>query len=214
MTVTDVLNRIGEIRRQFGAAGPETGFALSDAPQTDGRTVAAAERPSPGGVIVGQMGGLAPTVTAVETQHARLDQISTAPISDQAILNLSPPLPAMDIASEYGMRLHPIHGDHRMHHGIDLDADAGTPVSTISDGIVTFAGERGGYGNLVIVDHGGGYETRYGHQEQLTVMEGDLLRSGDVIGYVGSTGASTGPHLHFEVRRDGVSVDPEPWLRY
>ena len=88
MTVTDVLNRISEIRRQFGAAGPETGFALPDAPQTDGRTVAAAERPSPGGVIVGQMGGLAPTVTAVETPHARRDQISTAPHSDQEILNL------------------------------------------------------------------------------------------------------------------------------
>jgi murein DD-endopeptidase MepM/ murein hydrolase activator NlpD len=77
---------------------------------------------------------------------------------------------------------------------------------------VSFAGERGGYGNLVIIDHGGGYETRYAHQAQLAVTAGDLVRSGDLIGYVGSTGASTGPHLHFEVRRDGESVDPEPWL--
>ncbi|MDG2111540.1 MAG: M23 family metallopeptidase, partial [Actinomycetota bacterium] len=73
--------------------------------------------------------------------------------------------------------------------------------------------ERGGYGNLVIIDHGGGYESRYAHQEHLTVTAGDLVRAGDLIGSVGSTGNSTGPHLHFEVRRDGVSVDPQPWLR-
>ena len=133
--------------------------------------------------------------------------------SQSGAANLASPLPHLDRVSGYGMRIHPVHGDQRMHHGIDLDAPAGTPVAAISDGIVTFAGERGGYGNLVVIDHGGGFETRYAHQEHLSVTEGDLVRAGDVLGAVGSTGVSTGPHLHFEVRRDGESVDPEPWLR-
>ncbi len=213
MAVTDVLNRISEIRRQFGAVGPASDFALPEAAPTPDVAASASTRVSPGGIIVGEMGGARPTVTAVEGQQARLQQISATLNSGSDVANLHPPLPGLDIVSDYGMRLHPIHGDNRMHHGIDLDADAGTPISTISDGIVTFAGERGGYGNLVIVDHGGGFETRYAHQEQLTVMEGDLLRAGDTIGFVGSTGNSTGPHLHFEVRKDGVSIDPEPWLR-
>ena len=204
MSVQNVIHRIHDIQRQFGSLRARAGYADAAAAvdQTPG-----AEAGSDG-VIVGRMGH-GPTVQDVGLQQ---HQLSLQPASTQ-VANLASPLPTIEFSSDYGMRRHPVHGDVRMHHGIDLDADSGTPISSISDGIVTFAGERGGYGNLVVVDHGGGFETRYAHQANLTVTEGDLVHAGDVIGYVGSTGVSTGPHLHFEVRRDGESVDPEPWLR-
>jgi murein DD-endopeptidase MepM/ murein hydrolase activator NlpD len=201
VSVTQVINRISQIRAQLGVTRPTSGYAATAA------RVGTASAIGGSGVIVGRMGVGTPDLAAVGAQQAALSAAATTRID-----NLSPPLPIVDPGSGYGMRTHPIHGDQRMHHGVDLGAETGTPISAISDGIVSFAGERGGYGNLVIIDHGGGYETRYAHQAQLAVTAGDLVRSGDLIGYVGSTGASTGPHLHFEVRRDGESVDPEPWL--
>lgn len=213
MSVTHVINRINDIQRQFGAAGAESGYPAAAASAVGGSDVAASTV-SNHGVIIGQMGGGKPSLAEISSQQLALSQQAFTPAAGNSeVINLTNPLPGVDIVSDYGERLHPIHGDVRMHHGVDLDADSGTPIAAISDGIVAFAGERGGYGNLVIIDHGGGYETRYAHQEHLTVTAGDLVNAGDLIGSVGSTGNSTGPHLHFEVRRDGVSVDPEPWLR-
>lgn len=208
MSVEQVIHRIGDIQRQFGTMRARSGYAAAQAAASEETAV------RNDGVIVGRMGADGPTVAGVGVLQEQT-QLSGGlhSASQSGAANLSSPLPHLDRVSGYGMRLHPVHGDHRMHHGVDLDAPAGTPVAAISDGIVSFAGERGGYGNLVVIDHGGGFETRYAHQEHLSVTEGDLVRAGDVLGAVGSTGVSTGPHLHFEVRRDGESVDPEPWLR-
>lgn len=97
---------------------------------------------------------------------------------------------------------------HRQHDGIDIAASTGTPISAEADGRVTFAGSRGGYGNVVIIDHGNGTETRYAHQDTIGVSVGQTVRAGERVGTVGSTGMSTGPHLHFEGRRNGQSLNP------
>lgn len=116
------------------------------------------------------------------------------------------------ISSGFGPRVHPLHGRVAPHAGVDFAAPSGTPIRAAAAGRVTFAGPRGGYGNMVVVDHGDGIETRYAHQRDITVRVGEQVGAGALIGHVGSTGASTGPHLHFEVRRNGTADDPLPWL--
>lgn len=111
--------------------------------------------------------------------------------------------------SKFGWRGDPFHGQRRFHSGVDLRAAYGTEVPAAGAGRVTFAGERGGYGTLVVVQHADGMETRYAHLSAAGVKEGDRVDSGQVIGRVGSSGRSTAPHLHFEVRINGARVDPE-----
>lgn len=112
------------------------------------------------------------------------------------------------VSSGFGYRVHPISGTSRMHTGVDIGCANGAPVSTAGDGVVLEAGARGGYGNAVLVDHGDGLATLYAHQSQIAASAGDRVSTGDVIGYVGSTGYSTGPHLHWEVWVNGNPVDP------
>jgi murein DD-endopeptidase MepM/ murein hydrolase activator NlpD len=112
------------------------------------------------------------------------------------------------ITSGFGMRRHPILGYSRMHSGVDFQAGYGTPIYAVSDGAVTFAGRHGGHGNYVRLNHGGSFGTGYGHMSRIAVEPGDQVRRGQVIGYVGSTGLSIGPHLHYEVYRSGQAVNP------
>jgi murein DD-endopeptidase MepM/ murein hydrolase activator NlpD len=112
------------------------------------------------------------------------------------------------VSSGFGMRFHPILNYSRMHQGVDLRATYGTPIVAVSDGRVEFAGWHGGHGNSVALNHGGGLQTLYGHMSRIAVRSGESVHRGEVIGYVGSTGLSTGPHLHFEVHRNGVPVNP------
>ena len=125
---------------------------------------------------------------------------------------LFPPLNPSVISSGYGPRLHPILGYSRMHTGLDINGDSGDEISASASGRVIWAGPRGGYGNTIIIDHGGGMATLYAHQSSLVAKNGDRVVVGDLIGYVGSTGLSTGPHLHFEVRIDGAHTDPAPFF--
>ena len=112
------------------------------------------------------------------------------------------------ITSPFGMRFHPLLGFNRMHKGIDIGAPVGTPVIAVVPGIVLSAGWSGGYGNFIRLAHGGSLATGYGHLSRMLVAPGQQVGRGQVIGYVGSTGLSTGPHLHWEVWRAGVAVDP------
>lgn len=112
------------------------------------------------------------------------------------------------ISSGFGQRFHPILGYERFHAGVDLAAASGTPIAAAADGQVVSAGWRGGYGQAVSIAHSGGVDTLYGHMSRIAVRAGELVHRGEVIGYVGSTGLATGPHLHFEVRRNGRPVDP------
>ena len=116
------------------------------------------------------------------------------------------------ITSGFGPRTHPILGYVRMHTGIDFTAPYGQEIRAAQGGRVILAGWFGGYGNTIVIDHGGGMATLYAHQSELAVGYGAGVGAGDVIGYVGSTGLSTGPHLHFEVRINGSPVDPAPYL--
>ncbi|WP_347340727.1 M23 family metallopeptidase [Sphingomonas sp. CROZ-RG-20F-R02-07] len=112
------------------------------------------------------------------------------------------------VTSGFGMRFHPILGFTRMHKGIDIGAPWGTPIYAVVDGQVQFAGRTAGYGNFIKLAHGGGLATGYGHLSRIAVAPGSRVVRGQVIGYVGSTGMSTGPHLHWEVWRGGVAINP------
>ncbi|MDR7093307.1 M23 family metallopeptidase [Hydrogenophaga laconesensis] len=121
---------------------------------------------------------------------------------------LASPLEFSRVSSGYGMRFHPITGGRKAHMGVDYAAPTGTPVRTIGDGTVEFAGEQRGYGNVIYIKHRNNQMTVYAHLSRIGVRKGQRVSQGDFIGAVGSTGASTGPHLHLEFRDNGVHVDP------
>ena len=130
---------------------------------------------------------------------------------DAGSSNPSWPLKAR-VSSEFGWRRDPIHGRTAMHRGIDLAAKEGTVIRASLPGRVITSESRGGYGNLVVLDHGRGLTTLYGHNQLNLVREGDWVEAGSPVGRVGSSGRSTGPHLHFEIRRHGKHLDPRLFL--
>jgi murein DD-endopeptidase MepM/ murein hydrolase activator NlpD len=123
------------------------------------------------------------------------------------------PVENFHMSSEFGMRTHPVLGGRRMHKGVDLPSPIGTPVHATADGVVSRADWFSSYGLYVAIEHGGNIETRYGHMSRLNVAAGQHVHKGDVIGYVGTTGRSTGPHLHYEVRIAGEAVNPIPYMQ-
>jgi len=158
--------------------------------------------------------GLPPRVPAVEKREV----VSAPPPEPEATPVLQAPTDQpfsypvrafKRISSDFGLRIDPITGAQRFHHGIDIAARQGTPVYPAAPGRVIFSGERGGYGNMVEVLHGNGYVTRYGHNQKNLVKEGDRVDISSPIAYVGSTGRSTGPHLHFEVLKAGTAINPD-----
>ena len=116
------------------------------------------------------------------------------------------------LTSTFGMRTHPISDGRRNHNGIDLAVERNTPIRSMRSGRVTFSGWQPGHGNTVVVQHGRGIQTQYSHAGETMVSVGDVVNPNTVLGLVGSTGNSTGPHLHFEVRQDGNFVNPMPYL--
>ena len=130
-----------------------------------------------------------------------------------SIPTLMPVTSSRPMSSGFGLRTHPIYGGLRAHKGVDLPAPTGTPIRASADGVVGKAERFGGYGLYVQLEHGGNLETRYGHMSRIAVAEGQHVHKGDVIGYVGSTGHSTGPHLHYEVRVAGEAVNPLPYMQ-
>lgn len=131
-----------------------------------------------------------------------------------ALFTLTPSLWPVEglLTSDFGIRSSPFTGMPKMHEGIDIAAIDGTPIFAPADGVVLFAGPKGGYGNAVILEHGSGISTLYGHTSDFFVREGEKVKRGQIIAAVGSTGASTGPHLHYEVHVNGVPTDPMNFL--
>jgi murein DD-endopeptidase MepM/ murein hydrolase activator NlpD len=121
---------------------------------------------------------------------------------------LASPLAFSRVSSGYGMRFHPVHGDRRPHLGVDYAAPTGTPVRSVADGVVSFVGRQGGYGNVVFIQHRDNKVTVYAHLSRMDVRNGQRVSQGDNIGAVGCTGTCTGPHLHFEYRHNGRHLDP------
>lgn len=144
---------------------------------------------------------------AAESKIAREEALRAARNSGKMLMPSRGP-----ITSQFGSRFHPVLGYSRFHAGTDFGAEQGSPIQAAETGVVIFAGWYGGYGNAVIVEHGDGLTTLYGHASRLNVREGQTVKKGDVIAAVGTTGLSTGPHLHFEVRRNGEPVDPMAFL--
>lgn len=131
-------------------------------------------------------------------------------------LDCLPDLPPIEgsLSSAFGYRQHPITGLRSFHKGLDITADRGAPVQAAGSGLVVFSGWRGGFGKVLIISHGYGYETVYAHNDDLYVEAGATVNKGDIISAVGSTGNSTGPHLHFEIRVNGEVINPTGVLRY
>ena len=125
------------------------------------------------------------------------------------------PLPGYTPGSAYGWRIHPIWGDRRFHAGEDIAAPSGTPILAADSGLATVVPNNGnGYGNYIIINHGGGRTTLYAHMSAFAISNGQSVTQGQVIGYVGSTGNSTGPHLHFETRINGATTDPKSYFSF
>ena len=131
---------------------------------------------------------------------------------EQSALPSRSPVASSFMTSGYGYRADPFGGGSQFHRGIDFDARTGDPVMSVADGVVSYSGVRGGYGNVVEVDHGNGYVTRYAHNSRNTVRVGDLVRVGQEIAKAGSTGRSTGAHVHFEVWENGRVQNPRQFL--
>ena len=195
-TTTTTPAATGEEERDPPSATPDRAGAPPSSPATPGPPPAPnvqPERPAP-----------PPATTAPPHTHQ--------PVAPARPSTLGWPLASPVVTSGFGYRIHPIFGTSRLHAGIDLRGSTGTPILAAGDGVVVSAGWRGGYGNTVIIDHGGSLATLYAHQSRVHVRAGAHVRRGQAIGAVGSTGQSTGPHLHFEVRVNGTPVDPLNYL--
>lgn len=140
--------------------------------------------------------------------------VGIAPIAPRQVsIPSRMPVDGVRMTSEFGMRVHPILGVRRGHKGIDLAGPVGTPIHAPADGVVSKAEWFSSYGLYISLEHGAEIQTRFGHMSRLNVYAGQLVHKGDVIGYIGTTGRSTGPHLHYEVRIAGLAVNPLPYMQ-
>jgi murein DD-endopeptidase MepM/ murein hydrolase activator NlpD len=144
-----------------------------------------------------------PNVTVKEAAKPKFDRARTPVFTSRPAAAT-----ALSVNSQYGVRYDPLTGAPRMHTGVDLRANYGDAVGASMSGVVIHAGQRGGYGNCVIIDHGSGISTYYAHLSAIVVAAGQSVEAGEYIGQVGSTGRSTGPHLHYEVRANGHPLEP------
>ena len=144
---------------------------------------------------------------------AKWDELDrTTPAAARVSVPSRMPLDNTRLTSDYGMRTHPVLGGRRSHKGVDLSAPTGTPIYATADGYISKAEWFSSYGKYVSIEHGANLQTRFAHMSDIAVTAGSRVKKGDIIGYVGSTGRSTGPHLHYEVRIDGKAVNPVPYM--
>ncbi|UYH54662.1 M23 family metallopeptidase [Qipengyuania sp. SS22] len=144
---------------------------------------------------------------------AKWDELDrTTPAAARVSVPSRMPLDDTRLTSDYGMRTHPVLGGRRSHKGVDLSAPTGTPIYATADGYISKAEWFSSYGKYVSIEHGANLQTRFAHMSDIAVTAGSRVKKGDIIGYVGSTGRSTGPHLHYEVRIDGKAVNPVPYM--
>ena len=175
--------------------------------------VAAMDSPATGGVF--EKAGkddADPQFRSLFLSWKKMDQVGSAGKGFVSIPSRKP-VSALTFTSSFGVRSDPFKGGRAMHAGVDIPGPIGTPIYATADGIVGRAQRAGGYGNLVEIEHGQGIQTRYGHLSSIVAAPGARVKRGDLIGLMGSTGRSTGSHLHYEVRLDGRAVNPMPFLQ-
>jgi murein DD-endopeptidase MepM/ murein hydrolase activator NlpD len=203
--IAAVMARVAHLREATMPAQP--GFAQVLHQRLAGATAApVASGPPMRGASRAEL--LAPMFAAAAAAAA---PATAAPVAQGAVSFLAMPVEGR-LTSRFGPRTHPITGQLRPHNGIDIAAPTGMSIRAAAGGTVSFAGPRGGYGNTVVVDHPDGTQTLYAHAHTIGVRTGDSISPGQAIATVGSTGQSTAPHLHFELRRQGEPVDPAPYL--
>jgi murein DD-endopeptidase MepM/ murein hydrolase activator NlpD len=171
-----------------------------------GRTQTAAE-------LVASMEHLEKTLELQDQQLSLLEEMVMVRELREDVLPSGMPVKNGYISSGFGGRIHPISGKYKGHQGVDIPGKKGTPVNAVAAGIVVKAERSGGYGNMVEIRHPDGYTTRYAHNQKNLVKEGELVEKGQKIALLGSTGRSTGPHVHFEVRKDEKPVNPIAFIR-
>lgn len=214
-----VRTAIGAVAAAVALLGSAPAFANSSANADIAAPLRAAQAAKSGAAAQGAPAGGDEHFRKLFSSWQSLDKapafsVAVAPtgISKVSIPSRSP-VEGFRLTSEYGMRVHPVLGSRRAHKGIDMASPVGTPVHAPADGVVGKAEWFSSYGLYIQVEHGGELQTRYGHLSRLNVAAGQFVRKGDVIGYVGSTGRSTGPHLHYEVRVAGESVNPMAYMQ-
>ena len=150
--------------------------------------------------------------TTLKIEKSRLT-VAQLTILNRSIPN-GAPIKYIRITDKFGYRIHPITKKRHHHSGIDMSAKIGTPIYAPADGVVEYAKYKGSYGNYLLINHPFGFKTAYGHLEKFTVKSGDYINKGDLIGYVGNTGRSTGPHLHYEIRYLHKWLNPDKFLTW
>jgi murein DD-endopeptidase MepM/ murein hydrolase activator NlpD len=202
--LTDVEERMDSKARRMRSVLSDLGVNPSRAPGGAGGPFVPLKPPRAGASAFDRQ------LYRVNVARAEINQYSHTLI---AVPVRKPVAGTVDMSSPFGMRLDPFLGRPAVHTGIDLRGEIGEPVHATAAGKVSIAGREGGYGNMVEINHGNGLATRYGHLSKILVKVGQTVRIGEVIGLIGSTGRSTGPHLHYETRINGEAVDPQKFLR-
>lgn len=152
---------------------------------------------------------------AAVSQHERFEMLYGHLEEKRNILACTPTIRPVEggyVSSSFGYRTSPFTGRKEFHKGLDIAAKEGTPIFAAADGVVSFAGKKGLMGNIIVIDHGYGFVTRYGHAQKLLKKHGEKVKRGEVIAHVGDTGRSTGPHLHYEVQINGVQANPKRYI--
>ena len=204
-------NRLNALGARLTQAGQlQDGEFEFDKPVGQGGAGRASDMPP--GELRQRLAALEGQYRTADTQLSVLEQLLFNRALDRNAVPSRDPIANSYVTSGFGGRADPFGGGRQFHKGIDFEADVGDPVLAVADGVVSYAGVRSGYGNVVEIDHGNGYVTRYAHNSRLERQVGDLVRAGQEIAKAGSTGRSTGAHVHFEVWQDGVVVNPRKFL--
>ncbi len=202
-------------KRITDMAGIKKGeFDFENPPPIGGLDVSAANGAQPASVplLTDMLDRLSSQLSDRERQLGALENLVQTRTLRHEVFPQGRPVQAGFISSFYGTRVDPFTGYTAFHPGVDFAGEAGSEVVAVATGVVTWAGEHLGYGNLVEITHGNGYVTRYGHNSKVLVKAGETVQKGQVLALVGSTGHSTGPHVHFEVLRDGSPIDPMAFI--
>lgn len=223
--LADLAARVGQVNAQMlrlNALGKrltemahlDKGEFNFDAPPAQGGPESDADEPvAAAGELDDVLNRLEAQLTDRERQLVILETFISARMLTKMGVPSGNPVPGSWISSEFGRRSDPFTGLLAFHAGIDFAASQGAQVRSVAPGVVTWAGERSGYGQLVEINHGNGYITRYGHNSRVLVHVGDKVDKGQPVSQVGSTGHSTGPHLHFEVLKNGQAIDPMKFVQ-
>ena len=202
--MVSVLERIAAIQARFATTAVAAGAASSAGLAAPSSAQPFAAAPASARSFAAAPESSQPFAAALAAAVAKTDQ----PAADDWVLPVQGP-----VTSPFGMREHPVTGVYKLHTGTDFAAPTGEPIGAARDGVVRSAGWQSGNGNTVVIDHGDGVSTLYGHASTLLVQPGQRVSAGQAIAKVGETGLATGPHLHLEVRVDDRPVDPMRWLR-